>query len=327
MTPWGTPVQSRSAWRTRGLVARIATAVLLMTIAGAPASGPVLASGTPDGAVLDLVGALDTGRFGAIPTLTCAARDEDAVRRMDLSAVLSEVPADLRADVASTLDVRPDGVVAEVLEEDGADALVRLTGSLWVSLDRKALRRTLMDSVPPDGLIDQSIFRVLVAERIEERIGDLQPVTSLDEEVQVTREGGEWRVCDDIGWGLEPLDPADVCTLISPRELSLLAPWSLETATRSGDACHYATAEGSDDASSIDVWLDEGGLDLVRTAHPDGVAFDASGYQGFAAEGAAWLDLGGRSLVVRVTAIGNGDVDPAMLAQTIVEVVATRIDR
>jgi hypothetical protein len=323
MTPWGNPVRARRSWRTRGLVGLAAIAVLVTNLVAAP----VLASATPEGAVLDVVAALDAGRYGAIPGMTCSAKDDEAVRRLDLSGVLAEVPAEVRAAAARTLDVRVDGIVAEVIEEEGGDALVRLTGSMWVSMDRRALRRILMDSIPPDGILDQALYRAVAATRIEERIAALQPVTTLDVEVAVAREGGEWRLCDDLGWGLEPIDPGDVCSLISPRELALVAPWPLETATPSDAACRYHTADGSDDASAIDLWVDEGSLDLVRSAHPDGISFEVDGYPGFAVEDTAWLDLGGRSLVIKVTAIGAGDVDAITLARTIAEVVATRLGR
>jgi hypothetical protein len=312
-----------SWWGKRGIVASGATALLIANLAAAP----VLASATPEAAVLDMVAALDAGRYSAIPGLTCSAKDEEAVRRLDLSMVLAEVPAEVRAAAGRTLDVRADGMVAEVIEEEGADALVHLTGSLWVSLDRKALRRILMGSITPDGILDRSLYRAVAATRIEGRIAALQPVTTLDVEVAVTREGGEWRVCDDLGWGLEPIDPADVCTLISPRELSLLAPWPMETATPSEAACHYSTSDGSGDASAVDLWVDEGSLDLVRSAHPDGIGFEVAGYPGLAVEDTAWLDLGGRALVVKVTAIGAGDLDATLLARTIAEVIATRIGR
>jgi hypothetical protein len=323
MTPWGNPVRRRRSWRTRGLVAIGATAVLVANLAAVP----VLASATPEGAVLDMVDALDAGRYGAIPGLTCSAKDEEAVRRLDLSTVLADVPADVRAATGRTIDVRADGMTAEVIEEEGSDALVHLTGTLSVAFDRKALRRILMDSIAPDGILDQAVYRAVAATRIEGRIAPLQPAIALDVEVAVVREGGEWRFCEDLGWGLEPIDPSDVCNLISPRELSLLAPWPLETATPTGTACHYSTGDGSGDASAIDLWVDEGGLDLVRSAHKDGVAFEVDGYPGFAAEDTAWLDLGGRSLVIRVTAIGSGDVDRLALARTVAEVVATRIGR
>lgn len=324
MTSRGKSVRPRASWRTGGMVAFAATAVLLTNLAATPAH----AATSPEGAVLEVVAALDGGRFGAIPGLTCGTRDDEAVRRLDLSGALAEVPAEVRSAVARTLDVRAEGIAAEVIEAEGGDALVHLTGSLSVTLDRKALRRILMDSIARDGILDQALYRAVAATRIEERLAALQPATLLDEEVAVTREGGEWRLCDDLGWGLEPIDPADVCDLISPRELALLAPWPLETATASGEgACHYSTAEGSDDASAVDLWVEEAGLDLVRSAHPDGVAFEIDRYPGFAVGDTAWLDLGGRSLVFKVTAIGAGDLDVTTLVRSIAEVVATRIGR
>ncbi|MFN8620123.1 MAG: hypothetical protein U0869_05170 [Chloroflexota bacterium] len=84
-------------------------------------------------------------------------------------------------------------------------------------------------------------------------------------------------------------------------------------------------AEGQRDPSSVRLWLEEGDLDLVEQAFPDGRSVTVAGFDGYAADGTVRIDLGGRVLVIQPALLGAGGGDPADLALSLAEVVVPRI--
>ncbi|MFN8621437.1 MAG: hypothetical protein U0869_11905 [Chloroflexota bacterium] len=307
------------AWR--GIAGTTLSMALLATLAPAHA----LAADTPAGAVTALLDALDGERFGAIDGLVCADQRNDAERRLDLAQVVADLPANVRGAAQRAIDVRVTRVDAQVVEEDGADAIVQLTGSIGASLDARVLRRALANAAAPTDLIDAGLWQDLLAERVADRMARLPAAAQLDEELSVVREGSEWRLCDDLGWGLELLDPSDVCGLLSPRELSLVSGLAFASSDPSDGGCQYATPKGSADPSSVRLWLEEGDLDLVEQAFPDGRSVTVAGFDGYAADGTVRIDLGGRVLVIQPALLGAGGGDPADLALSLAEVVVPRI--
>jgi hypothetical protein len=301
--------------------------MLPLALLAALLPGPASAADTPDGAVSALLGALDSGRFASVDGLVCARKRTDAERRLELAQVVTDLPPSTRAAALRSIDVRVSHALVQVVEEDGADAVVRVIASIAAQLDERALRRALTNASAPTDLIDAAIWQALLDQRVVDRMARLPASAQLDEELTVTREGGDWRVCDDLGWGLELLDPSDVCGLLSPRELSLIAGVDFATTATSDDGCEYATPRGSADPSSVRLWLEDGDLELVEQAFPDGRTVTVAGFDGYVAHGSVRIDLGGRVLVIQPALLGAGGGDPEDVALSLAEVVVPRIAR
>jgi len=302
-----------------------ASTVLAIALLASWVPGVTSAADTPDGAVSALLDALDAGRFATINSLVCPDQRKDAARRLDLTQVVRDVPSPVRAAALRAVDVRTSRVDVQVVEEEGPDAVVQVTASITSSLDQRALRRILAGATPPTDLIDPSIWPALLGERVVDRMTKVPAIAQLDEELTVTRESGEWLVCDDLGWGLELLDPSDVCGLLSPRELALLSGLAFSSSDASDGSCQYGTPRGSPDPSTLRLWLEDGDLDLVEQAFPDGRTLDVAGFDGYAADGTLRIDLGGRVLVIQPTLLGADVGDPVDLALSVAGVVVPRI--
>jgi len=281
----------------------------------------------PGDAVRAVFDALDRGRFGDIPRLFCSAHREDAARRLDLTDVMRDVPGVSRGSFIRLLDVTVSRFSTTILEDDSARALVEATATIEVTLDETGLRRALAGLPMPIGVLDGPQLRSITAQRIRERLASVPSPLSLDEEIEVVWEAGAWKVCGDIGWGIEALDPADVCSLFSPAELAILVaiPFSQRTATGSG--CTYSAADGTGELSTVNVRLEEGDLELFRSAFPAGASFTIMGLDAYAADGSVWVDLGGTHLTIQPALYLPPDgTDPQRLAEAIAEIVVPRID-
>jgi hypothetical protein len=241
---------------------------------------------------------------------------------------MRDIPVSSRPVILRLVDVRVTDLAVTVLEEDADRAVAQVTGRIVTRLDDASLSRALRALDWPDATLDAAVRRSVVAQRIRERLESLSSPAILDRDVELRREGGDWTVCGDLGWGVEPLDPSDVCGLLSIGELRILAPLDLTERSAEAGACTYAAATGSGLLSTVQVRLDEGGLALVRSAYPEGSELQLSGMDAYAAAGSVWVDLGGRLLTIQPTLVdAPPEIDPQRLALAIAAVTVPRIDR
>lgn len=314
-----TPVRSG---RARSILIALAVAV------GGASSPAAAADADPAASVQALIDAVDDGRYDDIAGLVCSAQRDEAARRLDLTDVMRDVPASAQRSFRRLLDVSVNGLQTEVLEDDGQRALVRVAAVITASLDENALARGLRTVTWSGGIVDDPVRRSVLGQRIRERFAAVPSQALVDEEVEVVRERGAWSVCGDLGWGIEALDPSDVCSLLSPAELALLVAIPFVVRTSDGPGCTYSAADGSGELSSVNVRLDEGSLDLIHSTFADGVVTSVAGFDAYGAAGSLWVDLGGHLLAIQPTLIGAPEAgDPQQLAQAIAEIIVPRIDR
>ncbi len=310
------------AGRSLGLALAFASAI---GVAGVPA---VADSDDPSEAVVALFEALDAGRFDEIRDLECTEWRDDAARRLDLTDVMRDAPVSARAAFLRLLDVSVRRLDVQVLEEDGDHAIAWVTATIAASLDEGGLRRALRSASWSGGIVDDAIRRSVLEQRIHDQLTAIPSPAFIDSEVELVHEAGAWKVCGDIGWGMDALDPGDVCGLLSPAELAILVAIPFTERVPEGSGCTYAASDDAGQLSTVNVRLEEGDLDLVRSTFADGTSVRVDGFDAFIAAGSLWVDLGGQLLTIQPTLIGApGGTDPGMLAQAIAEVIVPRIGR
>ena len=301
------------------------TIVLAIGVAGVPA---VAEDDDPSAAVGALFEALDAGRFGDVGDLECAERRDEATRRLDLTGVVREVPGAARASFLRLLDVSVRRLDIQLLEEDGERALAVVTATVATSLDEAGLRRALRATSWSGGIVDDAIRRAVLGQRIRDQLAAIPSPAFIDSEVELVHEDGAWKVCGDLGWGMEALDPGDVCGLLSTAELAILVAIPFSEREAEGAGCTYTASDDAGQLSSVNVRLEDGDLGLVRSTFADGTSLSVAGFDAFVAAGSLWVDLGGQLLTIQPTLIGAPEgTDPGRLAQTIGEVVVPRIGR
>ena len=310
-------------------IARSLSLALAFALAiGLPGMPAVADSDDPSEAVVALMEALDAGRFDEIGDLECTAWRDQAARRLDLADVMRDAPVTVRSAFLRLLDVSVRRLDVQILEVDGDHAIAGVTATIAASLDESGLRRALRAASWSGGIVGDAIRRSVLEQRIHDQLAAVPSPAFIDSEVELVHEDGAWKVCGDIGWGLDALDPRDVCGLLSPAELAILVAIPFSERTAEGSGCTYAASDDAGQLSTVNVRLEEGDLDLVRSTFADGTSVTVEGFDAFAAAGSLWVDLGGHLLTIQPTLIGApSDTDPGMLAQAIAEVIVPRIGR
>jgi hypothetical protein len=313
---------------TRPGIRRTLVTALLGSVLFAGLPGPSSADdGTPAGAVESLAQALRTGRGSDLSALMCRARRDDGTRRMDLTSIMRDVPQASRPSFTRLLSVRIPPLELVTLEEEADRAVVHASGTVSVSMSENGLRRALAAIDWPDGTLDAAVRRAILTQRIRDRLATLPSPAVLDSEIELVREDGAWKVCSDIGWGLEPLDPKDICGLLSPAEIQILAPLAISQEAPQASGCIYRAAPDTGDLSSVTIRVADGDLPLVQSAYPDGATMVLGGLDAYATSGSLWIDLGGRLLTIQPKLIGApAEVDADRLALAVAAVIVPRID-
>jgi len=311
--------------RARRWLGAALTVVMAIGVSGVPA---VATDEDPAAAVVTLFEALDAGRFRDVAALECVARRTEAMRRLDLTEVMRDVPGTARTSFLRLVDVSVRRLDVQLLEEDGDRALAGVTATVAASLDENGLRRALWGASWSGGVVDDAIRRAVLDQRIRDQLAAIPSPAFIDTEVELVHEDGAWKVCSDVGWGMEALEPGDVCGLLSPAELAILVEIPFAQRSAEGAGCTYTASDGSDQLSSVNVRLEDGDLELIRSTFADGSPISVAGFDAFVASGSLWVDLGGQLLTIQPALIGAPDgTDPGLLAQAIAEVIVPRIGR
>jgi hypothetical protein len=309
------------------LAALVALAVALSPVG----SGPGRASGgggdDPESAVRGLLATLTAGRYDALPDALCTAERDALARRLDLRAILADVPPTALPDFAGLVEVSIEGPTATLLEWSEDVAVVHLAGHLEVTVDDEAIGRAVSGlRLGPTGPLDEPVRQALLLESIRDGLARLARDVELDADLDVVREGGRWRVCSDLGWGLEVLAVSEVCALVTPAELRILAPIAFATRQPEGDGCTIGEDPGSPGHSTVNLRIEDGDLSLIEETFPDGQSLTIGGLPAYLTESVVRVDLGGRLLAIQATLIdAPAGVDASRLAQAVAELVVPRI--
>jgi hypothetical protein len=289
----------------------------------------VTATDGPEAAISGILDALASGKTRQLPDHLCSAQREDLVRRLDLTTVFADVPAANRALFDRTIGVVVDAPAMTVIDGDSDRSIVRLTGTIRVQVDEAALARAV-ERVPfgPTGTLDAALRRALLRQAIGDRLERVAAVTVLDSELELLREDGRWRLCSDLGWGIDPLSADGACGLLSVGELRLLVPIDFTLRLPEPDGCTFRADPSSDELSWVSLRIEQGDLAFVQATFPGGESLTIRGLDAYANEESLRIDLGGRLLAIQPTLIGTADgTDPRRLARAIADVVLPRIDR
>jgi hypothetical protein len=221
-------------------------AALSLTLVGTLAL-PAAAADSPEGAVNALIDAVEGGDFASIDALVCEAERDSVLAMFDPGEAMGLSAGDL------PISFRFDDRALEVVSEDGDEVTIRLTGTMSMDVDEaemESVARALLEAEmgeASDEDIEQMLPFMMMA---------FSQTASIDEEVTVVSEDGDWLVCG--GLGDEPVTdgfedelsptievPAEgVCALATPEELTAVG--QLEYDTSSGwelTTCTYSTSD------------------------------------------------------------------------------------
>ena len=226
---------------TRSRATGLLMAASIALVAGGVTT-PVAAADSPEAAVNQLLDAVEGGNYDAIDTLVCEA-ERSAVRAMldPGEAVGMEGARDL-------LRFEVQDRAVEVTSEDGAEATVRITGTMSMNVaegDVEAIALALLEADMGE-LSEEDIDLMLPF--MEMALTQSMP---MDEELTVIEENGEWLVCGGLGeapdetdYGFEAsVSSEGICALATPEELSALGPLEYDSSSGFETICTYSTTD------------------------------------------------------------------------------------
>ena len=273
---------------------RIAMSTLGLLVAlGLAVSVPVAAASTPMGAVEALVERVQASQFDALDDVVCAA-EQDAVRALfDIGGQLGDTPGVDGEQFMDAFTITLDDVAIELLSEEGDAARARLQGQMTVSMDPAAAELFVLSvaSVFDEDVSDEDLA-VLVGSLME---SFTEPRT-LDEEIVLIREDGEWLVCDPLGQpsgGVTPVDDGSsvggqvsfegLCGLVTLDEVNATSTLVYDSSAGFEDQCSYFnssietffTLTATTLAGNLDSYAStEGGFEEVLVGDQRGLIAD-----------------------------------------------------
>lgn len=312
--------------RSIGIVATLVASSLAL---GAPAS----AAESPEAAVQAFFDMASSGDFSDIDDVVCAA-DRGAIREaFDFGAQLG-IEDD--ASIADALSFEIADRSVEVISEEGDTATV-------------LARATMIMSVP-DGQVDDIVRAVLESERaaddppvtdedVEMMAGfmgsALNQAQAIDEEVTVTREDGEWRVCGGLVDRREPTVEVSVssdglCGIATPAELSEVGTLAYDSSFGFIPTCTYSTSDFERFHSASISLLVDTELERLAAAFGADQEVEAAGMPALATSIDSFgnqllVDVGEDLLQVSVAVDGDTGVDWLAEATAITELLVPRI--
>jgi hypothetical protein len=226
---------------TRSRVLSLAVATTLAITGGLAA--PAAAADSPEGAVNQLLDAVEGGDTSALDTLVCEA-ERDAVREM------LDPGSAMGMEGASTLvTFQFEDRDVELIAEDSDEATVNISGTMSMNVsddDLESVALALLDAEGEDYSEEDLAMMMPFMEMA------LTQTLPLDEEVTVIVEDGGWVVCGGLGeppeepdYGFEPtISTEGICALASPDELSALGPLEYDGSTDYFDRdCSFSTSD------------------------------------------------------------------------------------
>jgi hypothetical protein len=227
----------------------------------------------------------------------------------------------------------------EVTSQDGDTATVAVMARLSVNVPedqvetivRAVLEADLGPDDPPVSDADVDLMLGFMSSAFNQ-------TQTIDEEVTIARENGEWLLCgglvdepEEPDFGFEPTVASEgMCAIASPAELSDLGVLEYDSSSGFAEFCSYYTSDFSDyHASSVSLIADEDVADIAAIYGADeemevaGARAFASGSDAFATQ--LLTQVGDDVLQVSVAIEFESGVDWLSQASLITELLAPRI--
>lgn len=311
------------------------SAALAMAVSLMPGLAPLVAraADTPDGAVNAVLDAIVSKQWDAIGPLVCEAKRDEVASQFDLSEAFSGDGIDAAPLVAAMTLTIDDRAVTVLSEVDDA-ASVRIEGLLRISVDETAardwVRQTLEVSGQPtdDASIDQFMGFFL---------SSMEEGTDLASTVDVTRENGDWLMCDDLeedtpdesfdpGASLPPAVGA-LCEHLTVEELNAATGLAFVSTTPFDGGCSW-DSDLSAEYYNVSLYQEEGELSFIKEVWTDGQDLTIGGRPAWGTVNGTWVDLGDGLLTIMPYLEGapsTESLDVIAFSQAVGDIVVPRI--
>ncbi|MFN8620994.1 MAG: hypothetical protein U0869_09655 [Chloroflexota bacterium] len=313
----------------------VASVVLAVVAAASGALVPLAASAadTPEGAVNEVLDAYVAKQFDRIGPLVCDAHRDAIVGQLDLAQAFGDEGVD-PAPLIDGLTIAIDGRSVRQASEDGDRAAVDVTGTVRISVDEAAARAWVGNTLT---VLGQETSPAQVDEYLGYFVDSLEAPQDLTSTVSVVREGGTWRLCDDLqgGQALGSFDPgASPATAIDPlcdtmtiEELDAASGLAFTTATALDGGCSWDPDLAAADYFNVSIYRANGDLQLVKDAWPAGADATIAGHAAWTSDMGTWVQLDDGLLTIMPYLTGSTVelISPVELALRVGELVVPRL--
>ena len=318
------------------------------------APGPTLAASSPEAAVLELLDRAAGRDLGDLDGLVCAAQQETVRNQLDPGTLLGDPSAAGGPGEPQRLAFAfTDRAVSVVSQAEDA-AVVRLTATMTLDVDEGQVREYVL------GLMEATDTG-FSDEDLEQMVGlfttSLATAQEVDEEIALTREGGDWVVCDDLDGdpgldagldpgldpGLEPgvsepegaveVDPAgdpgpSLCDALPLADLNALGPLEYHEVAGDAGSCYYESVSEEAGFHALNMYTEVLDLEVLRQIFPEGSEVSVAGRAAYSDGTSLWVSLGERLLTIVPSFFGSPvaeTVDPLEYSLRVAEVIVPRL--
>ena len=171
----------------------VATALLLASLLALSGCAGAPAPNTPVDTVRNAFRLVDEGNLDGLTAMTCEA--QKAAIRQQFAGTLPGLPPGIDlGEIFSALKVDSSQMTFLVTSESGDTASVQVAGNLGISFEGEKLRDLLKGLAHQQGQpIDDARLDQLIA-----TLNAASQAVPVNENVQVVREGGAWRLCSRL---------------------------------------------------------------------------------------------------------------------------------
>ncbi len=311
------------------------TAVTVLALGVMAGGAPAVAADSPEAAVNELFDIVASGDFTALDAAVCAA-DRDAIS--ETFDIGTQLGLDSDDPLASALAIDIDDRSVELLTQEGDSATVAVSATMSMSvaddqiedLVRAIIAADLGPDDPPPSDEDVEMMMGFMGSAFNQS-------QSLDEEITLVREDGEWLVCGGL---VEPQEPAvaeqpwpseGMCGLLDVDSVNAVGSLQYTTASGFGPVCSVSSSiEDFETYHSATLSLNEGyDHETFQGAFGLDEELEVAGYPAFAAGDQVFVQVGDDVLQVTVF-LGErppADVDAVTQAVGLAELVIPQLSR
>ncbi len=305
---------------------------MLVVSASLAAGLTAQAADTPEGAVDALLDTILAKDWDGLAPLVCEAKRDEVAAQFDLTQVYGGEGIDA-GPLVDAMALRIDGRAVSLLSEVEGTASVQLRGTLHIAVDAAVAREWVRQSLEATGQpTDDTTVEQFLAFFLE----SMEEGSDLTSTVDVTREAGDWRVCDDLvddpgasfdpGASLPPpVDP--LCDLMTPAELNAATGLLFVSATPYDGGCSW-DSDAADEYYNVSIYREDGDLEFIKQVWTDGQDVTIGGMPAWATPDGTWVDLGNGLLTIMPYldgAASTASVDPVAFARTVGDIVVARL--
>jgi hypothetical protein len=150
-------------------------------------------SNSPTGTVSQVFRLIEAGQFDKVPDQACTAYKAQAAQSFNFASSLGSVLPGVTADqVASAIHITTSDLVITEQSRSGNNAVVKVTGTLKLSVDEARFREVIKSVLGASG---QSVDDSVIAATMTQLTGFLNTTQKIDTTINVVNEGGSWKIC------------------------------------------------------------------------------------------------------------------------------------